>query len=63
MQLLILFQVAPACTYSDVVKDNGGKVGVFNLEQTLSDEEVDFTFLGPCEETLIRALDLEGRFQ
>jgi len=33
-------------------------VAVFNLEVTEADEEPDFMFLGPCEETLVETLGL-----
>jgi NAD-dependent deacetylase sirtuin 5 len=38
------------------VKELGGKVAVFNMEDT--DEEADFLFMGPCEELLPTALGL-----
>jgi NAD-dependent deacetylase sirtuin 5 len=38
------------------VKELGGKVVVFNMEDT--GEEADFLFLGPCEELLPKALGL-----
>lgn len=48
--------VFPAASYAKVVKDHGGKVAVFNIEVSKQDEESDFVFLGPCEETLPKAL-------
>jgi NAD-dependent deacetylase sirtuin 5 len=39
-----------------MVRKNGGKVAVFNLERSQKDEEADFLFLGPCEETIPQAL-------
>ncbi len=51
-------QVYPAASYRDMVKKNGGKVAVFNVEKSKGDEKADFLFLGPCEETLPRALGL-----
>ncbi|KAA1466176.1 DHS-like NAD/FAD-binding domain-containing protein [Dentipellis sp. KUC8613] len=51
--------VHPAALYAGDVYDNGGKVAVFNLERTPGDEEVDFLFLGPCEEILPQVLDLK----
>ena len=38
------------------VAEHGGKVAVFNTERVEGDERSDFIFLGPCEETLPRAL-------
>ncbi|KAF9534395.1 DHS-like NAD/FAD-binding domain-containing protein [Crepidotus variabilis] len=48
--------VYPAAGYAYQVKDNGGKVALFNLEKTDSDRKADFRFLGPCEEFLPQAL-------
>jgi len=48
--------VYPAAGYSSRVKELGGKVAVFNVEDT--GEEADFIFLGPCEELLPKALGL-----
>ena len=42
----------PAAEYAKTVKKRGGRVAVFNLARTEGDEEADFLFLGPCEETL-----------
>lgn len=53
-------QVYPAAGYSHVVKDNGGKVAVFNFERTWGDCSADFLFLGPCEKLLPKALGLSG---
>ncbi|KAF8075820.1 DHS-like NAD/FAD-binding domain-containing protein [Lyophyllum atratum] len=50
--------VYPAAGYAEDVRENGGKVAVFNLERSPGDEEADFLFLGPCEETLPKALGL-----
>jgi len=50
--------VYPAAGYAAEVQNQGGKVAVFNLERSEADEEADFLFLGPCEETLPRALGL-----
>ncbi|KAF9046031.1 DHS-like NAD/FAD-binding domain-containing protein [Hymenopellis radicata] len=47
--------VYPAAGYAYTVSENGGAVAVFNLE---GDDDADFLFLGPCEETLPRALGL-----
>ncbi|KAJ7739637.1 DHS-like NAD/FAD-binding domain-containing protein [Mycena maculata] len=51
--------VYPAAAYASEVQDHGGKVAVFNLERSAGDRDADFLFLGPCEETLPRALGLE----
>ncbi|KAJ7090324.1 DHS-like NAD/FAD-binding domain-containing protein [Mycena belliarum] len=48
--------VYPAAGYASVVRRNGGKVAVFNLERSKGDSAADFLFLGPCEETLPEAL-------
>jgi len=48
--------VYPAASYQRMVRKNGGKVAVFNLERSQKDEEADFLFLGPCEETIPQAL-------
>ena len=45
-------QVYPAAGYAYEVASHGGKVAVFNLERSEGDDEADFLFLGPCEETL-----------
>jgi NAD+-dependent protein deacetylase sirtuin 5 len=50
--------VFPAAGYAFTVKDNGGKVAVFNLEKGPGDRGVDFFFLGPCEKLLPKALGL-----
>ncbi|KZT26920.1 DHS-like NAD/FAD-binding domain-containing protein [Neolentinus lepideus HHB14362 ss-1] len=50
--------VYPAAGYAAKVQDNGGKVAVFNLDRSEGDEDADFLFLGPCEETLPEALGL-----
>ncbi|CAE6416496.1 unnamed protein product [Rhizoctonia solani] len=44
--------VYPAAGYLKTVKNNGGKVAIFNIEVSPQDGEVDFVFLGLCEETL-----------
>ncbi|GLB33575.1 putative NAD-dependent lysine demalonylase, desuccinylase and deglutarylase [Lyophyllum shimeji] len=48
----------PAAGYASEVQEHGGTVAVFNLEHSAGDEEADFLFLGPCEETLPKALGL-----
>jgi len=50
--------VYPAASYQRMVRKNGGKVAVFNMERSAKDEEADFLFLGPCEETIPQALGL-----
>ena len=50
--------VYPAAGYAAMVQDNGGKVAVFNLDRSEGDEDADYLFLGPCEETLPEALGL-----
>ncbi|OBZ75656.1 NAD-dependent protein deacylase [Grifola frondosa] len=45
-------KVQPAAAYAYEIADRGGKVAVFNKERSEGDEERDFLFLGPCEETL-----------
>ena len=46
-------QVYPAAGYAAEVQFQGGKVAVFNLDRSDGDEDADFLFLGPCEETLL----------
>ncbi|KAL0949560.1 hypothetical protein HGRIS_009609 [Hohenbuehelia grisea] len=48
--------VYPAASYASEVVEHGGKVAVFNLDRSSGDNEADFLFLGPSEETLPRAL-------
>jgi len=48
--------VYPAASYGTAVRRHGGKVVVFNLERSNGDEDADFLFLGPCEETIPEAL-------
>lgn len=55
--------VYPAAGYASLVKDCGGKVAVFNLERTSGDEDSDFLFLGPCEETIPVALGVSQTSQ
>lgn len=54
--LRCFWQVYPAAGFAAEVSDRGGKVAVFNLERTDGDDEADFLFLGPCEQTLPDAL-------
>ncbi|KAL5508525.1 hypothetical protein ACEPAH_6144 [Sanghuangporus vaninii] len=53
-------QVYPAAGYAAQVRIHGGKVAVFNLERSQGDERADYLFLGPCEETLPRALGIDS---
>ncbi|KAI0316704.1 DHS-like NAD/FAD-binding domain-containing protein [Amylostereum chailletii] len=48
--------VWPAAGYAQIVKENGGKVAVFNLDRSTGDEDANFLFLGPSEKTLPEAL-------
>ena len=48
----------PAASYANNVKYNGGKVAIFNIDSTEVEEDADFIFRGPCEETLPKALVL-----
>lgn len=57
---MFLPQVYPAAGYSTEVRKQGGKVAVFNLDRSEGDEQSDFLFIGPAEETLPRALGFEG---
>ncbi|CAE7126270.1 unnamed protein product [Rhizoctonia solani] len=51
--------VYPAAGFADVVRHNGGKVAVFNIEASKGDQKANFLFLGPCERTLGEALGIE----
>ncbi|CAE6437625.1 unnamed protein product [Rhizoctonia solani] len=51
--------VYPAAGFAGVVQGNGGKVAVFNIEESQGDQYADFLFLGPCEKTLGEALGIE----
>ncbi|KAK7685861.1 hypothetical protein QCA50_011208 [Cerrena zonata] len=51
-------KVYPAAGVAEKVKAAGGKVAVFNIDRSEGDEDADFLFLGPCEETLPIALGL-----
>ncbi|KAK0240013.1 sirtuin 5, partial [Armillaria nabsnona] len=44
--------VQPATGFAYEVSHHGGKVAVFNLNRSEGDDQADFLFLGPCEETL-----------
>lgn len=54
--LLDVSEVHPAAGFAFEVQDNGGQVAVFNLDRSDGDDEADFLFLGPCEETLPKIL-------
>ncbi|KAG6847861.1 hypothetical protein H0H93_005463 [Arthromyces matolae] len=51
--------VRPAADYAAQVKKNGGVVAIFNLGRSNGDEEADFLFLGPCEESLPDVLHVQ----
>ncbi|EMD41050.1 hypothetical protein CERSUDRAFT_111620 [Gelatoporia subvermispora B] len=51
--------VYPAAGFASEVQDHDGNVAVFNLDRSEGDETADFLFLGPCEETLPKALGLD----
>jgi NAD+-dependent protein deacetylase sirtuin 5 len=53
---LLNVKVYPAAGFAEEVAANGGKVAVFNLQNTPGDDDADFVFLGPCAETLPEAL-------
>lgn len=53
--------VYPAAGYAAEIQDNGGKIAVFNLDRSEGDEDADFLFLGPCEETIPTALGLSNQ--
>jgi len=53
---LFISQVYPAAGYAYEVAENGGTVAVFNLQRTDGDEDYEYLFLGPCEETLPQVL-------
>ncbi|KAL1762340.1 DHS-like NAD/FAD-binding domain-containing protein [Schizophyllum commune] len=48
--------VQPAASFAYEVVDRGGASAVFNIARSDGDEESDFLFIGPCEETLPRIL-------
>ncbi|KAI5120932.1 hypothetical protein M0805_002912 [Coniferiporia weirii] len=54
--------VYPAAGYADIVRENGGKVAVFNLERSAGSEDADFLFLGPCEDILPKALGFQSSY-
>ena len=41
------------------MKKNGGSVAIFNLGRSNGDEEANFLFVGPCEETLPEVLQVK----
>ncbi|KAH7340887.1 DHS-like NAD/FAD-binding domain-containing protein [Rhizoctonia solani] len=51
--------VYPAAGFANTVQFNGGKVAVFNIEESKGDQDADFLFLGPCEKMLGEALGIE----
>ncbi|KAG5731959.1 hypothetical protein E4T56_gene2472, partial [Termitomyces sp. T112] len=51
--------VRPAADYAAQVKKNGGTVAIFNLGRSNGDEDADFVFIGPCEETLPEVLQVK----
>lgn len=52
-------QVHPAASYAAQVKRQGGHVAVFNSTTSAGDQDADFLFIGPCEQTLPSVLGLE----
>ena len=50
--------VYPAAGFAKMVKDSGGKVVVFNLDESPADELADWVFRGRCEEVLPSVLGL-----
>ena len=48
--------VYPAAGFAARVAANGGKVAVFNKDISPGDEDADWLFSGPAEETLVQAL-------
>ncbi|PPQ90637.1 hypothetical protein CVT25_006620 [Psilocybe cyanescens] len=50
--------VQPAAGFASQVQGHGGKVAVFNLERSNSDDKADFLFLGSCDATLPEVLDV-----
>ncbi|KIJ40344.1 hypothetical protein M422DRAFT_230276 [Sphaerobolus stellatus SS14] len=53
--------VYPASGFAEEVQEHGAEVAVFNLERTKGDEYADFLFIGPCEDTLPKALGVEDK--
>ncbi|RUS30670.1 hypothetical protein BC938DRAFT_479096 [Jimgerdemannia flammicorona] len=52
--------VYPAAGFAERVKMKGGKVVEFNIEATMDEEDVDMRFVGPCGQTLPKALRVDG---
>ncbi|KAF9047654.1 sirtuin [Panaeolus papilionaceus] len=52
--------VQPAAGFASQVREQGGKVAIFNMEENSKDVEFDFLFLGSCEKVLPAALDVEA---
>ncbi|KZS91194.1 DHS-like NAD/FAD-binding domain-containing protein [Sistotremastrum niveocremeum HHB9708] len=48
--------VYPAAGFASAIRERGGKVAVFNIENTKGDNRADFLFLGPCETVLPQVL-------
>ncbi|KZT63371.1 hypothetical protein DAEQUDRAFT_680528, partial [Daedalea quercina L-15889] len=46
----------PAVIYVPDIKYSRGKLAVFNSKEAAKDQYSDFLFVGPCEETLPKAL-------
>ncbi|KAI0062137.1 DHS-like NAD/FAD-binding domain-containing protein [Artomyces pyxidatus] len=44
--------VHPAAGFARTVESRNGKVAIFNTERSSNDDDADFLFLGPCEDTL-----------
>ncbi|THU98990.1 DHS-like NAD/FAD-binding domain-containing protein [Dendrothele bispora CBS 962.96] len=51
--------VSPCSMFSEVVRRHGGKIAVFNDQETYADRLAQFRFQGPCQVTLAKALQME----
>ncbi|KIM20419.1 hypothetical protein M408DRAFT_333983 [Serendipita vermifera MAFF 305830] len=51
--------VQPAASFAWQVQENGGRVAVFNVEDSLGTDTADFFFQGGCEIELPRALGMD----
>lgn len=49
-------KVYPAAGFASAIRERGGKVAVFNIENTKGDNRAHFLFLGPCETVLPQVL-------
>ncbi|KAF5356395.1 hypothetical protein D9758_009474 [Tetrapyrgos nigripes] len=62
--LLILvgtgLHVAPCSIFGELVRRRGGKIAVFNGQGAHADRDAHFRFQGPCGDTLVKALRMEG---